>query len=182
MTYKADPIHTALDKAAEITGVPKLNRKAQANQRAHRPRRQFLLPLIALAGSIAAFVATITGIRFMGALAPLFFVLAMLAQQFGPVRSRNAAMPYDECEQLLIWRSRSIGMGAALGLAIIGCAAFAVKNLFQDLVTNAPQHIPAGSAQAAMWLLTTTATALTTISASWLLPKDIGDEGEVEDK
>jgi hypothetical protein len=181
MTYEENPLHVLVDKVAELTGVPKLKRKAEENQSAHRPRRQILLPMIALAGAIVAFVATLVGVRFLGTLAPLFFVIAFVAQYFGPIRLRNAAMPYDECEQLLIWRSRSIGMGAALGLAIIGCAAFAVKNLFQDLVTNAPQHIPAGSALALMWLLTTTATSLMTISASVMLPKDIKNETALEE-
>ncbi len=176
MTYEENPLHVLVDKVAELTGVPKLKRKAEENQSAHRARRQIILPAIAVGGSIIAFVATITGIRFMGALAPLFFVIAFVAQYFGPIRLSNSAMAYDECEQLLIWRSRSIGMGAALGLAIIGFCVLALYDAFQDV----PGQLPTGSALAAMWLLTTTATALTTISASWLLPKDIGDEDEVE--
>jgi hypothetical protein len=179
MTYKADPVHEAADKIAELTGIPKLSRLAQANQRDYRPRRQILLPLIALAGSIAAFVAALCGIRFMGSIAPIFFVLAMLAQQFGPVRHRNSAMPYDECEQLLIWRSRSIGMGVALGLAVIGLAGFNALAMFEalgDIDTTVPVHRLAIIGTAAMWLLTTTAMTITTISASLMLPKDVGEE------
>jgi hypothetical protein len=184
MSYKSNPVHEAADKVAELTGIPKLNRLAQANQRAYRTRRQILLPMLALAGSIAAFVAALYGIRFMGAIAPIFFVLAMLAQQFGPVRRRSSAMPYDECEQLLIWRSRSIGMGVAVGLAVIGLAGFNALALFEalgDMEATVPLHRLVFIGTAAMWLLTTTATALTTISASLMLPKDIEDETALEE-
>ncbi len=172
MTYQADPIHEAADKIAELTGVPTLKRMAEANQNAHRARRQIVLPIIAIAGSVVAFVATLNGVRVLGALSALFFVLAMVAQHFGPIRLRNAAMPYDECEQLLIWRSRSFGMGVALGLTIIGCSAISLYDAFQAV----RWQLPSGSALAAMWLLTTVATGMTTISASMLLPKEIADE------
>lgn len=169
MTYNTNPLHEAADKVAELTGVPKLMRKAEAK---HPARRQIMLPAVAIAGSVIAFIATLYGVHAIGALSGLFFVLTIVAQQFGPVRPRNAAMPYDECEQLLIWRSRSVGMGAALGLAIIGCSTISLYDAFQDV----PWQLPANSALAAMWLLVTTATGLTTISASLLLPKEIAEE------
>jgi hypothetical protein len=138
-----------------------------------------LLPIIALVGSIAAFFATLYGVRSMATLAPLFLVLALSAQRFGPVRRRNAAMPYDEYEKLLIWRSRSIGLGTALVVAIVGLAGLNALAMFEalgDLEATVPVHRLAIAGTSAMWLLVTTATALTTISASWLLPKDIEEE------
>jgi hypothetical protein len=171
MTHKADPIHKAADTVAEVTGIPRLVRDANAN---HKPRRQIILPTIAVLGSIIAFVATLYGVRIFGAIAPFFFITAMVAQQFGPIRLRNSNLPYDEWERLLIWRSRSIGLGTALAIAILGCAAIALYDSLHD----APWRLPANSALAAMWLLTTTATALTTISASLILPKGLDDEDE----
>lgn len=174
MTYKSNPANQAADKIAEQTGVPRLKKMAGSDQRA---KRQIVLPGIAIAGSIIAFVATLYGMRVIGALGPLFFIIAMLAQYFGPIRLRDAARPYDECEQLLVWRSRSIGLGTGLAIAIIGCSALSLNEALQDL-HDVPLQLPKSSAFAAMWLLATTATGLTTISASLVLPKDIEDEVE----
>jgi hypothetical protein len=175
MTYKADPIHEAADKAAEFTGIPSLARRADANQRAYRAKRQIVLPGIAIAGSVACFVATLTGFGVVGALGGLFFLIASAAQWFGPIRLRNANLPYDEWEQMLIWRSRSIGLGAALALAIGGCSVLSIWSALADIGTDASVILPAKSAMAAMWLLITTAIGVTTISASLMLPKPLVD-------
>ena len=177
MTYKANPIHEAADKVAELTGIPRLIRHCETNQQSHIAKRQIVLPAVAIFGSIAAFVATLSGLSLIGVSAGLFFLLAFAAQYFGPIRPRNAMAPYDEREQLLIWRSRSIGLGTGLAIAIIGCAVIAVFDAFQDLQPTASWRLPAHCAMAAMWMLVTTATGMTTISASLLLPKqNIDDE------
>jgi ABC-type Fe3+-siderophore transport system permease subunit len=124
MTYKANPIHEAADKVAEVTGVPKMMRIAREYQKTHRARRQVILPAIALIGSILCFVAVLFGYRHMEILSLwLFLPLALVARFFGPIRWSTSAIAYDEYEQMLIWRARSIGMGAALWLAIPGCIA-----------------------------------------------------------
>jgi hypothetical protein len=179
MSYKSDPIHEAADKAAEFTGIPSLARRADANQRAYRAKRQIVLPGIAIAGSVACSVATLTGFGVVGALGGLFFLIASAAQWFGPIRVRNANLPYDEWEQMLIWRSRSIGLGTALGLAIGGCSVLSIWAAFRDLGTDAAFSLPSKSAMAAMWLLTTTAIGMTTISASLMLPKPLIDGEDV---
>jgi hypothetical protein len=175
MTYKADPIHKAADKVAEFTGVPRLARQADAKQHAYRSKRQIVLPVIAITGSAACFAATLAGLGVVGALGGLFFLMASAAQWFGPVRVRNANLPYDEWEQMLIWRSRSIGLGTALGLAIGGCSVLSIWAAFRDLGVDAAFSLPSKSAMAAMWLLTTTAIGMTTISASLMLPKPLID-------
>jgi hypothetical protein len=175
MSYEADPILAAADKAAEMTGVPKRKRMADANQKAYRPRRQILLPMIALAGSIAGFAATGLGYSLAGASGPLFFLIALFAQYFGPVRVRNAALPYDEREQVHIWRSRTIGMGAALAIAIAGSGTVALFDAFLER-SDAPLEMPPKLALATMWLLVTISISVTTISASLMLPKPLKDE------
>lgn len=176
MSYKGNPIHEAADKVAELTGIPSLGRKAKRYP--HHPRRQIVLPAIAVTGSITAFVTSLLGVQSMTALAPICFVMAILAQYFGPIRPRDQDKPYDECEQLLIWRSRSIGLGVALGLAVTGLAGFNALTLFEvlkDVEVNVPLYQVVLVAVAAMWLLITTATGLTTIAASLMLPKANGN-------
>jgi hypothetical protein len=177
MTYKSNPVHEALDKAAELTGMPRLNRMMEAGLTAHRARRQIAIPAIAIAGSIIAFIGGLYGYRLIGVFGAFFFLLAGVTQYFGPIRARNVMITYDEREQILIWRSRAIGFGAGLTMAIIGCAAIAIFDAFQDLQTEASWRLPT-SAMAAMWLLVNTATGVTTISASIMLPKQILDEEE----
>jgi hypothetical protein len=176
MTYKSNPVHEALDKVAELSGVPRLKRMMEANKTAHRARRQIVIPAIAITGSISAFIATFYGYALGGALGPIFFAFATAAQYFGPIRVRNAMIPYDEREQLLIWRSRTIGLGTALALAIVGCAMVAIFDALQDIQTGSYWQLPRTSAMAAMWLLMNTATGMATISASLMLPKQIVDD------
>jgi hypothetical protein len=172
MTLKHDAIAQALDHLAEKTGVPSFIRSAEERKCYKRARRQIVIPAIAIVGSIIAFVATLYGVRLAGSLSVLFFLLAMVAKQFGPIRLSNTMAPYDEREQLLIWRSRSIGMGVALGLSILGCFAYSFYDAFHD----ESWRLPTNTALAATWLLATTGTALTTICASLLLPKQIADD------
>ncbi len=172
---KRKSISELADKSVEWTGIPALHQSAEERRKNFRARRQIVLPVIAISLSVAAFVATLFGHRIAGAFAPFAFVLAMVAQQFGPIRLRNSAAPYDEYEQILIWKSRTVGMGVALAIAIIGCAAFSLIDAFGTLADRA-WHIPMNLAMAAMWLLTTLATGVTTISASLMLPKPLDDE------
>ncbi len=176
MSYKSNPVHEALDKVAELTGMPRLNRMMEAGLTAHRARRQIAIPVIAIAGSVIAFTGALYGHRLIGVFGAFFFLLATAAQYFGPIRVRNAIIPYDEREQLLIWRSRTIGLGTALVIAIVGCAAIAISDALQDIQTGTSLQLPRTSAMAAMWLLANTATCMTTISASLMLPKQIVDD------
>jgi hypothetical protein len=179
MTFKGDPVHEAADKVAELTGVPRFGRWLKANHSPYQTRRQIILPAIAIVGSVTAFIATLFEVRSIGALAPLFFYLAYWARPFGPIRLRDAAMPYDEREQVLIWRSRSIGMATALGLALVGCAVTGFYDGFsalENIDVNVSLLRRSIIELTAVCLLATTAIGVTTISASLLLPKRVSDD------
>ncbi len=174
MTRKSIP--ELLDKSVEWTGIPALHQSAEERRKNFRARRQIILPIIAITVVTLAFGATLAGYKSIGAFAPLAYVLAMVAQYFGPIRVPQSAAPYDEFEQILIWKSRTLGLGVALAIAILGCVTFSLIDAFGKL-TDEALEIPGNLAMAAMWLLVTIAISVTTLSASLLLPRPLDDEG-----
>jgi hypothetical protein len=179
MTYRGNLAHEAADKIAELTGWPRFIRWLTANYRQPHAKRQIVVPVVAIAGQVAVFIATLSGMRVFGGLGPLIFYLAFWASFFGPIRMRDSAMPYDERELVLIWRSRSIGLATALALALIGFAVRGFSDAFSilehiDVKVDLLERIIIELQ--ALLLVATTGMCVTTIIASVMLPKDTVDD------
>jgi hypothetical protein len=116
MTYKGDPIAEKLDKLAEATGVPALQRKLRSRD----PMRFRVLPSILLALAVAGMGVQIA----WGGLAGFWIVWAgwmgtFACQPFGPMK-RPDGRKLDEREAAILRHGHFTGMMWALGVAILG--------------------------------------------------------------
>jgi hypothetical protein len=116
MTYKGDPIAEKLDRLAEFTGVPRLQRKMQARD----PMRFRVLPSVLLALAVAGLGVQIG----RGGLAGFWIVWAgwmgsFMCQPFGPM-GRPDGRKLDEREAAIVRQGHFTGMMWALGVATLG--------------------------------------------------------------
>lgn len=157
-----------LDRAARATGIPQLVEDSERRRAERRPRRQILIPLLTILLAAAIFIGALYRLPIASAgLVP--FLIASFARQNGPLPLSRLGETFDEREALLFWRSRARAylsttvLAIALLVAGIGATAFGFVPGFQLLY-------------AALWLLMTVATALPTLVASALLPRDVPDD------
>ncbi len=192
MSYNGKRMHEAAERLTNALGISRLMREADERQIARQPKRQIVLPAVAIAGSAAFLVATLFGYAWAAALGGVFIYVALWAQQHGPIRLRDVRFPYDEREQIIIWRSRSIGLGVALCIPMLACLAFFFLVFYQSVNTDEPFAVrdvvaietleallhQASVAIAVMWFMLTTAVGVTTITASLMLPNKLLDREE----
>ena len=116
MTYKGDPIAEKLDRLAEATGMPALQRKLRSRD----PMRFRVLPSILLAAAVAGMAVQIR----WGGLIGFWIVWAgwfgsFMCQPFGPM-GRSAGRKLDEREAAIVRNGHFTGMMWALGVAVLG--------------------------------------------------------------
>ena len=121
MTYKGDPIAEKLDRLAEATGMPGLQRR----MRARDPMRFRVLPSILLALAVVGMAMQIG----WGGLAGFWIVWAgwfgiFMCQPFGPM-GRPGGRKLDEREAAVVRQGHFTGMMWALGVAILGSLTIA---------------------------------------------------------
>ena len=119
MTYKGDPIAEKLDKLAEATGMPALQRRMQARD----PMRFRVLPSILLVLAVAGMALQIG----RGGLSGFWIVWAgwmgsLMCQPFGPM-GRPGGSKLDEREAAIVRDGHFTGMMWALGVAVLGSLA-----------------------------------------------------------
>jgi hypothetical protein len=121
MTYKGDPIAEKLDRLAEATGMPALQRRMQARD----PMRFRVLPSILLAAAVAGMAVQVG----RGGLIGFWIVWAgwfgtFMCQPFGPM-GRPGSRKLDEREAAVVRHGHFHGMMWALGVAILGSLTIA---------------------------------------------------------
>jgi hypothetical protein len=126
MTYKADPIAERLDKLAEATGMPALQRKLRSRD----PMRFRVLPSILLVLAVAGMALQIG----RGGLAGFWIVWAgwigtFMCQPFGPM-GRPGGRKLDEREAAIVRQGHFTGMMWALGVAILGSLTITLSTVW----------------------------------------------------
>jgi hypothetical protein len=116
MTYKGDPIAEKLDKLAEATGMPALQRR----MRSRDPMRFRVLPSALLVLAVAGMAVQIA----WGGLAGFWIVWTgwmgtFMCQPFGPM-GQPGGRKLDEREAAVVRTGHFTGMMWALGVAVLG--------------------------------------------------------------
>jgi hypothetical protein len=175
MTYKADPIAEKLDRLAEATGVPALQRR----MRSRDPMRFRVLPAVLLALSVAGMALQIG----WGGLAGFWIVWAgwigtFMSQPFGPIW-RPGSAKLDEREAAIVRDGHFHGMMWALGVAILGSLAIAFGKAWALLRMGglwAPET-PMDWMTVTLFLLAVETNAAV-LAASAAMPEPLEDEEE----
>jgi hypothetical protein len=125
MTYKADPIAAKLDKLAEATGFPRVQRRLESDRRPGRPR---VLPSLLLAVVVIGMAVQIARPGWSG-----FWIVwagwigtTFVYQQLGPLGSTRKR---DEREAALFRHGHLVGLMWAFAIAVIGSLAVAFGKL-----------------------------------------------------
>jgi hypothetical protein len=126
MTYKGDPIAKKLDRLAEATGMPALQRKLQSRD----PMRFRVLPSILLALAVTGMAVQIG----WGGLTGFWLVWAgwmgaFMCQPFGPM-GRPGGRKLDEREAAIVRQGHFTGMMWALGVAILGSLVITLSTVW----------------------------------------------------
>jgi hypothetical protein len=126
MTYKGDPIAEKLDRLAEATGMPALQRKLQSRD----PMRFRVLPSILLALAVTGMAVQIG----WGGLTGFWLVWAgwmgaFMCQPFGPM-GRPGGRKLDEREAAIVRQGHFTGMMWALGVAILGSLVITLSTVW----------------------------------------------------
>jgi len=120
MTYKGDPIAEKLDKLAEATGMPRLQRRYASGN----PIRFRLLPLVLLAIAAAGLALQIAEPLSLGYLVILtVWSVTILVFTLGPLGQR-AGRRWDEREAAVVRKGHFMGLLIAFGAAVLGSLAF----------------------------------------------------------
>ena len=175
MTYRGDPIAEKLDKLAEATGMPALQRKLQARD----PMRFRVLPSILLTLAVAGMAVQIV----WGGLAGFWIVWAgwlgtFMCQPFGPM-GRATERKLDEREAAIVRHGHFTGMMWALGVAILGSLTIAFGTAWAMLGMGrlwAPQT-PMDWMTITLFLLAIE-TNVAVLAASAATPEPLEDEKE----
>ena len=125
MTYKGDPITEKLDKLAEVTGVPRLQRRYRSNN----PIRFRVLPLLLLAVASAGMALQIAYPAGFG-----YFVIisswsgTIVVFTLGPLGQR-AGRKWDEREAAIVRGGHFWGLLIAFAVAILASLAFGMGKM-----------------------------------------------------
>lgn len=120
MTYKGDPIAEKLDKLAEITGVPGLQRR----YRSANPVRFRVLPLLLLTlatGGLALQIISPRGIGYFMIMMAWTATIAIFA--LGPL-GRRTSDRLDEREAGVVRHGHFVGLIVAFSASLLGAFAF----------------------------------------------------------
>jgi hypothetical protein len=120
MTYKGDPLAQKLDRVAEATGFPKLQRRLVSGN----PVRFRVVPLILLALAIAGLALQILWPNFFGYLVIItVWSATTIVYTLGPL-NRRLGGKLDEREISVVRSGHFAGLLTAFGVAILGAFAF----------------------------------------------------------
>ena len=125
MPYQGDPIAEKLDKIAgafsDAVGLSRLQRRFNSG----RTIRFRFTPLVLLALAVAGLwveIAWYDGLGFL--IVMVVWLTSGAIQAFSPMGNLRGAKQLDEREAALVRSGHSIGLLAAMGVAVLGCLAF----------------------------------------------------------
>jgi hypothetical protein len=178
MPYQGDPIAEKLDKIAgafsNVTGLTRLQRRFNSGRTVRFRFTPLVLLVLAGAGlwlqiehpETAAFLLIMTVWMVSGAV-----------QAFSPIGNLRGAKQLDEREAAMVRSGHSIGLLAALGVAVLGCLAFGMASIAEQvrLPTFWRPELGTDWFALAFFLLAIEAN-VATLAASAKLPEDLEDE------
>lgn len=180
MPYKGDPIAEKLDKVAgavsTATGLSRLQRRFNSGRTV---RFRFTpLVLLALAGAgLWVQIAHPETTAFL--LIMTVWMISGAVQAFSPIGNLRGAKQLDEREAALVRSGHSIGLLAALGVAVLGCFAFGMASVAEQvrLPTFWRPQLGTDWFALAFFLLAIEAN-VATLAASAKQPEDLDDDEE----
>lgn len=179
MTYKGDPIAEKLDEIADAigsaTGLTRLQRRFNSG-RTVRFRLTPIMLLVLAVGGLWVQIARSEGAGFLLVMA--IWLVSGAVQSFSPMGNLRGGK-LDEREAALVRSGHSVGLLAALGIAVLGCLAFGAGSIAETARLGrfwAPERGTDWFALA-FFLLAIEAN-VATMAASARLPEDLEDEEE----
>ena len=119
MTYKGDPLAQKLDRVAEATGFPRLQRRMQFGD----PVRFRVVPLVLLALAVAGLVLQIGRPNGFGYLVIItVWSATTIVFVLGPLNNRLGGN-LDERESAVVRKGHFAGLLVAFGVAVLGTFA-----------------------------------------------------------
>ena len=178
MPYKGDPIAEKLDKVAgalsDAAGLTRLQRRFNSGRTVRFRFVPLVLLVLAAAGlwvqitqpEVAAFLLIMTVWMVSGAV-----------QAFSPIGNLRGAKQLDEREAALVRSGHSIGLLAALGVAVLGCLAFGMASTAEQVRLPSFWRPELGTDWFALaFFLLAIEANVATLAASAKLPEDLEDE------
>ncbi|HEY6817137.1 MAG TPA: hypothetical protein VI168_16485 [Croceibacterium sp.] len=178
MPYQGDPIAEKLDKVAGIvgaaTGLTRLQRRFNSGRTVRFRFTPLVLLVLASAGlwlqiahpDSAAFLAIMT-----------VWMISGTVQAFSPIGNLRGAKQLDERETALVRSGHSIGLLAALGVAVLGCLAFGMASIAEQVRLPSFWRPEVGTDWFALaFFLLAIEANVATLAASAKLPEDLEDE------
>lgn len=179
MPYKGDPIAEKLDKAAgafsNATGLSRLQRRFNSG----RTVRFRFTPLVLLAlagGGLWLQIARSEGLGFLAVM--IIWLASGAVQSFSPMGNLRGGK-LDEREMALIRSGHSIGLLAAMGVAVLGCLWFGMASTAEQVRLGSFWTPGSGSDWFALAFFVLAVEAnVATLAGSAKLPEDLDDEDE----
>lgn len=170
MPYRGNPIAEALDRIAERTGVPAMNRRME--ERPARPLR--FLPGALLLLVMGGLALAISGSPFGLAVTSASWSGTIIAHMFSPMRLPRR--PLDERERALVRLGHLWGLAVVVILSVGACFWFGFATAFKTdgamlWMPRAPQEwIAIGFALMAL------EANIAMLATSWAFPRPVPDE------
>ena len=178
MPYQGDPIAEKLDKVAgafsDATGLTRLQRRFNSG----RTVRFRFVPLALLALAAGGMWLQITRPEMAAFLMIMtVWMVSGAVQAFSPIGNLRGAKRLDEREAALVRSGHSIGLLGAFGVAVLGCFAFGMASIAEQvhLPTFWRPEIGTDWFAVAFFLLAIEAN-VATLAASANLPEDLEDD------
>ena len=180
MPYNGDPIAEKLDKAAgafsDAVGLTRLQRRFNSG----RTVRFRFTPLVLLALAVAGLwvqIARSEGLGFL--MVMVVWMTSGAIQAFSPIGNARGAKQLDEREAALVRSGHSVGLLAAMGVAVLGCLAFGMGSTAELARLGSFWQPESGSDWFALAFFVLAVEAnVATMAASAKLPEDLDDEDE----
>jgi len=180
MPYKGNPIAEKLDKIAigiaDAIGLSRLQRRFNSG----RTVRFRFIPLVLLALAGAGLWLQITHPDTAAFLAIMMvWMTSGAVQAFSPIGNLRGAKQLDERETALVRSGHSIGLLAALGIAVLGCLAFGMASTAEQARLPSFWRPEVGTDWFALaFFLLAIEANVATLAASAKQPEELDDEDE----
>jgi Na+/proline symporter len=170
MPYRGDPIAEALDRIAERTGVPAMNRRME--ERPVRPLR--FLPGALLLLVMGGLALAIGGSPFGLAITSTGWSGTIIAQMFSPMRADRRSL--DERERALMRLGHLWGLATAMALSVGACFWLGFASALREGGVNL--WMPQGPQEwiAIGFALMALEANIAMLATSWVLPRPVPDE------